>query len=1058
MNRSFARLALLWLLGVALPPALLAQTLRTDTPVQYEKVEFDLPLTVPFTNPYLADDIRLDLVFTAPSGNRVVLPCYYESGASGNSLWKARFAPREAGTYRYQLEVRQQETLTSTSAEGTMEVAPSAEDGFVLPHDTWTFQYSSGRPFRGIGENVGWEARSWEDPKYTYDYFLPKLADHGANFIRLWMHAWNLPLEWKHVISTDRYTDSDAYFNPGAIRRMDELIHLCDSLGIYLMVALDAHGGFISSGEWPQNNYNTTNGGPVDTPAEFFTSDEAKAKYKNRLRYLVARWGYSTSIAVWEFFNEVDNAMYDGETVIIPHADVTQWHREMSAYLKDLDPYGHLVSTSISHREIEGLTAVPDFDFNMKHIYRATGSIPAALREGIDRTGKPYVIGEFSYDWDWNNIGEAIGPELDYDLKRGLWYGLFNPTPILPMTWWWEFFDERGTYTYFKGVRQISDRMLATGNGTITSTNAFTTLQNLDLYAVNSGANYFVYTLNKSEDSSNTGAVNVTGVANGTYFLQRFDPETGTYASLGQVQVTNGLFQIAKVALAGHESRIYLLTTEESEAKAPYTGDASPIPGTLEAENFDRGGEGVAYHDLETTNTGGAYRPDEGVDLSTVSNGGYALTNTVYGEWLDYTVDVQMAGQYTVMLSVASAQTGGTFHLEQDGVRLTKTQSVPATGSADTWQELSIEVPLRTTGVQTLRFHVDAGGFHLDAMQFTLTNQAPTVALLAPADDATVELPDPLMLRAEASDADGSIASVAFYRNETLLGEVTEAPFVWSWTPTAGQFTLSAQATDNQGFTVASAPVQVTVLPSQIQTPYGGTPHPLPGKIEAEDFDEGIASVAYYDLSAGNRFGQYRTDTDVDLEVCTDEGGGFDLADIQAGEWVEYTVDVATAGTYAFSFRVATQESNQAFDLLVNDQLVAEAIAVPNTGAWQNWQTLTVPDVPLPAGEAVLRFQFRSQYFNLNYFEAALITALEDAPAFHTKLYPNPSSGQFTLMLTPDVQSITLLNTRGAILQTHPRPSGASLQLGQQMHPGLYFVIVQHRHHPTEVLRAVKVE
>jgi len=135
-------------------------------------------------------------------------------------------------------------------------------------------------------------------------------------------------------------------------------------------------------------------GGPAPTREAFFSDPAARARYKSRLRYLVARWGYSPSIGAWEFFNEVDNVTHGREDVVlIPHADVVRWHAEMGTYLKAIDPYGHLVTTSISHRDIPGLNDIAPIDFNQKHVYRDTNGIPDILTRYLERHGKPYVVG-----------------------------------------------------------------------------------------------------------------------------------------------------------------------------------------------------------------------------------------------------------------------------------------------------------------------------------------------------------------------------------------------------------------------------------------------------------------------------------------------------------------------------------------------------------------------------------------------------------------------------------------------------------------------------------------
>jgi hypothetical protein len=89
-------------------------------------------------------------------------------------------------------------------------------------------------------------------------------------------------------------------------------------------------------------------------------------------------------------------------------------------------------------------------------------------------------------------------------------------------------------------------------------------------------------------------------------------------------------------------------------------------------------------------------------------------------------------------------------------------------------------------------------------------------------------------------------------------------------------------------------------------TPYGGTPAAVPGLIQAENFDEGGSGVAYADISPTNDGGKYRTNVSVDIESTTDVGGGYDVGWARAGEWLNYTVDVSTAGTYDLDIRVAS--------------------------------------------------------------------------------------------------------------------------------------------------------
>ncbi len=147
------------------------------------------------------------------------------------------------------------------------------------------------------------------------------------------------------------------------------------------------------------------------------------------------------------------------------------------------------------------------------------------------------------------------------------------------------------------------------------------------------------------------------------------------------------------------------------DPQSPYRGVPFSIPGAIEAEDFDEGGEGIAYHDLDAANQGGQYRTS-GVDVSATSDigGGYKIGWTKGSEWLEYTVNVGVAGTYTIAARIASAGNGGTFHIEMNGVNVTGPITVPNTGSWESFQTVSKTGVTLNAGQQVLRFSMDADG------------------------------------------------------------------------------------------------------------------------------------------------------------------------------------------------------------------------------------------------------------------------------------------------------------------------------------------------------------
>jgi hypothetical protein len=138
------------------------------------------------------------------------------------------------------------------------------------------------------------------------------------------------------------------------------------------------------------------------------------------------------------------------------------------------------------------------------------------------------------------------------------------------------------------------------------------------------------------------------------------------------------------------------------------------------------------------------------------------------------------------------------------------------------------------------------------------------------------------------------------------------------------------------------------------QTPFKGTPFAVGSRIEAEDFDNGGEGVAFHDTTAANIDGKYRA-TAVDIGVSGDGGGGHHVSYAVAGEWLEYTINVMTQGTYALSARVASPRDGAKFRVEVDGLNVTGSLAVPNTGGWQSFRVISKSGLVLSAGTHVLR-------------------------------------------------------------------------------------------------------
>ena len=158
--------------------------------------------------------------------------------------------------------------------------------------------------------------------------------------------------------------------------------------------------------------------------------------------------------------------------------------------------------------------------------------------------------------------------------------------------------------------------------------------------------------------------------------------------------------------------------------EGPYGGTAAAVPGAVQAENYDTGGQGVAYNVTSVNGSANSYRSD-GVDLETTTDtgGGYDLGWTAAGQWFKYTVNVATAGTYTVGLRLAApAAVTDALHIDNSaGTNLSGDVTAPATGGYQTWVTVTATVTL-TAGVQTLTVDQDNAAWNINYLAFATSS------------------------------------------------------------------------------------------------------------------------------------------------------------------------------------------------------------------------------------------------------------------------------------------------------------------------------------------------
>ena len=454
----FAWLAALLPLSAAAQPAINAASAFGDTVGLYHKFELDVDIAAVYDNPFDPDQVALGAVFTAPDGGQRRVDAFYyrdfslDSGRPqprGPAGWRLRFAPDQTGPWRYTLHLRDANG-EAAPFEGAFTCIQADAPGFLRRDEGPFLRFDDGSAFFAVGQNMSWG--NFDNPLEDYSRWLGRMAAAGGNYIRPWMASWAFGIEW------DGGGLGEYGARLGRAHLLDGLFELAREHGVYLQLVLNNHGQFSTrtNPEWENNPYNAANGGPCVAPRDFYTDPQARALFKRRLRYIVARWGYSPQLLAWELFNEVD--LTDGYE---ENRDaVAAWHAEMAAELKRLDPNGHLVTTSLSgdtptaNGPDAALWDLKDIDLTQVHYYVPGGDQVGAQRELVDgfrrSYGKPSLIGEFCFTDA--ATARRLDPEGVY-LHNALWASAFSGAYGAASIWWWDHYIEPlDLYHRFSGV------------------------------------------------------------------------------------------------------------------------------------------------------------------------------------------------------------------------------------------------------------------------------------------------------------------------------------------------------------------------------------------------------------------------------------------------------------------------------------------------------------------------------------------------------------------------------------------------------------------------------
>lgn len=428
---------------------------------QFEKVEIAFAPERAPENPFDPNEVTLDAWITLPSGKQARVPGFWfqdyrraisNPGATGvdrvealtsegKPEWRVRFSSGEVGRHSFVLELKDSAGVHRSAGFGFSVTAGTRRGVIrVSPRNHAFFEDGPGHVFFPIGENLCMYER--KEGTYYFDRLLRKLAAAGGNYVRLWQEYYvpgdpskiaaageggftGFPLETQ-ALGLGRYDLPSAW-------RLDYVAELCEKLGVRWQLSSEMVVWWERKlARWKRNPYSAANGGPCVNPEDYFTDPKARELVRRRLRYNVARWGWTTNLLAWELWNEVDNMDNFNSDAC------ARWHREMGSYLKQIDPWQHLITTSWRDRKT---FAVPEIDIVQGHSY--FGPEYDAAEYAIEDTnhlmtgfGKPFFFGEQGIEGP-----VSVDPEGKH-FHDCLWASSLSGAAGAGMYWWWHNYVE----------------------------------------------------------------------------------------------------------------------------------------------------------------------------------------------------------------------------------------------------------------------------------------------------------------------------------------------------------------------------------------------------------------------------------------------------------------------------------------------------------------------------------------------------------------------------------------------------------------------------------------
>ncbi|MDZ7740243.1 MAG: T9SS type A sorting domain-containing protein [Bacteroidota bacterium] len=433
---------------------------QSNIPV-HEKLEINCFISTQVSNPYDFDMINLYVVFERPDGQKDTVDGFFFQDyemtepnvvqPKGDPYWKIRYTPIITGNYQYSLHCRDT-SGTAQEPEQQINCTDPEKKGFVRTRDDYYVYYDDGELFTPLGQNIAWDG--FEQDFYHYRPYTDSMAKYGGNTVRLYMTPWSYGIEWTETgLGNYGARQSNAW-------KLDWIMQEFEARDILCSLVLCIHDELIysnnSNNHWDHNPYNDENGGPCAEPQDFFTNSTARDFFKNKLRYVNSRWGYSPNILMYEMLSESDNFPYYKQE----KANIRNWILEMAEYMKKVDINQHFTSASYAISEHDSLLWMdPAIDIAHVHVYLPFDgdlslSLYDKLRNYQQAFDKPIIASEASLFHFADTV--ALKDPMGISFHNALWVSYFAGSFSSSLPWHWgAYINDMNLYPYYTAVRNF---------------------------------------------------------------------------------------------------------------------------------------------------------------------------------------------------------------------------------------------------------------------------------------------------------------------------------------------------------------------------------------------------------------------------------------------------------------------------------------------------------------------------------------------------------------------------------------------------------------------------